>query len=517
MNRENKPTYLQEKQRALKTAEQHILEIEAQLRIAQKIRDAILKDIALFHSSRAPIAKIPLELVALIFENWDDDPSVRNHTLCLVCKTWYNIVWNSPGFWSKILLRSTWEVRKVDSTYRFARLCHQKAQSMPLDIIIDFSAILSYPKYVARILDEHPDYFEFAPSSPSLFLRWAEIEEEWGIGLSYPLQEHYSVIATNHVKSFLYSNKEHTHRWRSLCILLPHRTDHDSTAPALYDVLGNMEGLLELEIRGYPITTLVSAQQEVDAVSRFPGLQRFTTDQDIELNQLPMNYSSLQHMCLDNHYASLQFLATASSEFVSLRSLELNIDAYIDPFGPQTAVDLPQLMSLKLSGEHSLNENVANVLNVPNLVRLHLRQHDSLLHWGWGTNELIVQPPPPALLTRVSMLLIEGPVYPAHDIWLTDSSYASLKVSLQSASALVCLKMSGEWRDSTRIQQIVAEVRALGNPLEFLEEIITVRRGQEFSTQDEAHYSFWWRLRDHGPLGGVGYSEMRSNEAGQAE
>jgi len=252
-----------------------------------------------------------------------------------------------------------------------------------------------------------------------------------------------------------------------------------------------MEGLLELEIRGRPINM---------SVSRFPSLRRFTTDQDVELKQLSMKYSLLQHISLDDHNASLRFLSTASSDFVSLRSLELKIGALTNPFNPQNAVDLPQnavelphLTSLKLSGENSLSENVVNVLNIPNLVRLHLQRHPSG-RWWWNVNSPRFQPPPPVLLTRVSMLLIEGPLHPADDNVLADSSYESLKGTLKMASALVCLRMSGEWRDSVRIQQIVAEVRALGNPLEFLKEIITVRPGQEFLTQDEAHYSFRWRL-----------------------
>jgi hypothetical protein len=514
-NQKELSIYLQEKQHALKTAEQHILEIEAQLRIAQKTRDAILKDIALFHPSRAPIVKVPLELLTLIFENWDDDdPALRNRTLCLVCKTWYNIVWNSAGFWTKVSLRPTWEVLKVDPTYRFSRLCHQKSRNMPLDIVIDFSAMLSYSRYVARILDEHPEYFKFAPPSPSRFLRWAEGDEDpfWGIQPpSYPLQEEYSMIAANHVKNFLSLNKEHAHRWRSLRILLTQHTDLDWIA-----ILGDMEGLLELEIRGLPMHMLAHTQHEVNPVSRFPNLRRLTTDQNIELQHLSLKYSLLQHMCLDGHDASLRFLSTASSDFKSLRSLELYIGVFLAPFNPQEVVELPRLTSLKLSGRNPLSANVVNVLNVPNLVRLHLRQHQFSSNWRWTPQDIpVFQPPPPVLLTKVSMLLIEGPIHPTEGIILTDSSYESLKVALQMASALVCLRMSGEWRDTTRIQQIVAEVRALGNPLEFLEEIITVRRGQEFSTQNEAHYSFRWRLRDENALARVGYSEVRSRAEGR--
>src|SRR5450631_2239209 len=96
--RGDEPEYLQEKSHALMIAEERIQAVDAELVTAREDRAVILREIALFNASQAPVARIPLEVLPFIFENWNDDPFTRNRTLCLVCKTWYEIVWNRTAF-----------------------------------------------------------------------------------------------------------------------------------------------------------------------------------------------------------------------------------------------------------------------------------------------------------------------------------------------------------------------------------------------------------------------------------
>ena len=95
--------------------------------------------------------------------------------LSLVCKRWYEIVRNSTGFRTNVILRPTWDVSKLDPIRRFAQLCHQRIKDKLLDIAMDFSNVLPFRIYAGRVLDEYPDHFPlFSPQSRPSFAKEAQ-------------------------------------------------------------------------------------------------------------------------------------------------------------------------------------------------------------------------------------------------------------------------------------------------------------------------------------------------------
>jgi hypothetical protein len=240
VQREDHPGYLEEKNNALQSVEECIQDLETKLIAARDTRQTILDEIALFQASRAPIARVPLDVLHLIFENWDDDPFARNCTVSLVCKKWYDVVWNSVTFWNRIEFRLTREINNMDPIHRFVELCHQKSKGSLLDVEMDFLAILSYNIYFDHIIQQNPGLLGFLPSR----------SEGTGDDAPYRYQQHYDRIPPNLVKKIMNRNSMHVHRWRSLYVKLPYDELNDTAHWVLHEMIGNMKGLVEITIRG---------------------------------------------------------------------------------------------------------------------------------------------------------------------------------------------------------------------------------------------------------------------------
>jgi hypothetical protein len=483
--------YLQERRNALKIAEKRIEAVDAELTAARDGRAAILRDIAQFNASRAPISRVPLEVFPLIFENWKGDPFTRNRTLSLVCKTWHNIVWNATSFWTDVVIRPGWEVDKLDTFCRFAQLCHQLSKDKPLDVTMDFSAIIPYPVYVGRVLDENSNRFPFIPPQNVHAFAKASVQaydEPYQDAYLYPFKFYYDQTAKNFMKKLVGQSNEHVRRWRSLRITIPNDLDGPAAQLVLHEMKGNMEGLIELEVLGRCNNGMNILEAAPPQLAHLSNLRRLTTNQDINFDQIRVNYAVLTHISLKNSHASAAFIYTAFSDFVATTTLELDFLGYTDPFAfdPAEKVLLPQLTHLKLAGAAFRCQAALVQIEAPKLEHLHLQQNIPF----FCIFEAIQAP----LLSQVLSLLVQGRANRTKSRGtqgVTYSySYEALKATLRQSSDLVNLRVAkGDWGDAENVRRVVTEVmEEEARPLRRLKEVIIVQcdeQGENFMTEDQ--------------------------------
>lgn len=471
------PDVLHDKYQELKIANGHIDELELQLIVARKSRDKILEEISAVHQSRALIAKVPFDVLLTIFEFWDDDPLSRNRTLSLVCKTWYQIVHTSARFWTNVVLRFGWDLRGIKSTFRFSELCHQLSKNQLLNVKIDLRGMLSYPRYISRVLEESSAYFQEldwpeAGISFDVFadlltdvLRGVDSREGPGGSLYEHLPE--SIIRK------LTQDMEQVRRWKSLQIWIPEHLSGYPAEVALNAAKGDFPNLEKLLIVGGLSRSLLD---KMDFSMTCPKLRNFTSNQDIALDNVLRYPASLESVCIRGTGITGAFLSLPSKEFANLRRLQLQDDGHIFHAWPKLEVALfERLTSLHISTPGRFLESMIDLIEAPMLELLHLHQFDTVPF----------QVPNTPFLSQIKLLLIE------RDITTANSAHIGIDVFkelLRRTSSLYSLKLfRADWPEAQRILTAVNEIREEGYPLRNLKKIILVHGVKDIMARSEAN------------------------------
>lgn len=469
------PADLRDKYLALKFANDHLEELESQLIIARKSRDEILKEISILHQSRAqaPIARVPLDILLTIFEQWDDDPLSRNRTLSLVCKTWYQIMQNSTGFWRDLVLRFGWDLRKNKSLLRFAELCHQLSDNQLLDVEIDLRGVLPYPDYISRILDESPAYFQELdwPETGLDFSDWASLVTAHlggSQGLGGIL---YNRISQSILRKLIQEIGQ-VRRWKSLLIWMPDHLYGSFVDLALMELNGDFPNLERLSITG---STFGDPQYLGELSITCPKLRSFITNQDINLTSALRYFPALESIGLRSSYVTAQFLSWPSNRFTNLRKLELQDDGYVFSDLPNLDVVLfERLVSIHLSAFGSLIERILNLINAPMLELLHLHQLDAVQF----------RAPSTPILCQIKFLLIDRKAPTTKGASIGIGVFEEILRQTPSLQSLRLVKV--DWSKSRKIVAAVRKIRMEGYPLTNMEEIILVSNRGHFLTQEDA-------------------------------
>ena len=483
--------YPEERQHALELVQERVKSLEDQLIPERNFREAILKDIATIHFLRTPLSRLPQDTLSSIFKAWDDNPFLRNRTLCLVCKTWYRIVWSSTTFWTNVILRPEPHAHRLSALCRFAELCSQRSADKPLDVVIDFSAIVWYNIFIGKILDKRAQRFSFLP--PHCIPDFAgdaesDLSNPHAHIPNYPYEPHYQNIPQIFVRQLMNQNEELCHRWRSLRLILREWGQEPNAAhKILCEMTGNMANLVKIDIRGCDHFYFPGERDaNVEPFPDFPGLNDLTTTKGVKPNHSSMEYSQIKVLRLLNHGSSRNFLHTAGSKFSSLLTLELLLRFNNLHSDLEEPVLLPRLTSLTLRGIASAKYNAIRI-NAPNLEWLHIEQGCYSPFIDRYFFDAVVP-----FYNTVKIMLIDGCPYSRRKRgeWTVEVSYEALSIVLMNTPALVLLRLKeGDWGTDTENLALIQAVRDEGFPLAHLKEVIYVDKDQHFLTEDVSHLS----------------------------
>lgn len=237
---------------------------------------------------------------------------IRNRTLSLVCKRWYEIIWNSTSFWTNVVLRPTWDISKLESICRFARSCHQRTKGSLLDVVMDFSNVLPFRIYLGRVLDEHLKRFPFF--NPYPVLGFADEAEARRVNYQ-DLDDHhsslkraYDAITKEVMNNLMEQNKKHIRRWRSLHIAIPPDLECGAVHTILHEMTGYLENLVNMFIMGTPDNGIDTLEEVPSQLPYFPNLRSLKTNQNVTFDQIHVNHATLTHISLNNPSASSHFI-----------------------------------------------------------------------------------------------------------------------------------------------------------------------------------------------------------------
>jgi len=452
MASEEPEKYLQEKRKALKDVEDHIATLEKELATARRTRESILSDLAVFHNAaHSPIAKLPPEILLFVFEQCDEAVDVRNRTLCLVCKRWYNLVSSSGSLWSTVLIRPNRRVNSLDSLFRFVKQCHQRTGNKPVDVILDISTLPRYAELITLILNENMKPISAFLSRDLIFdpVDWRNEQT-----LGHPFGALYEQLSWRIMESLIEQNLAHVNRWKSLKIEVGWRED---VVPMILGLLTeDMKNMCEISIhRNLRTNNLFFGMPIV--VPPFLELRRFSTNLNVCFHTASPSPSILEHLVLDNRDATILFLSDAPPDLPALVALSLMFGEELDPTLFIPSLNLPKLRFLKLSGRESQDAVVK--FNAPSL-----EQKGPL------------EPFRASIFTTITTLAVHGygPTVPPLTGEIVVSTRA-LKAVLQQCSLLVSLRLYKDfWGGSDEVMRAILEVRQEGYSLRHLREVIIV-------------------------------------------
>lgn len=112
--------------------------IEARLDEARAHREDLLKTIAIHRSYLAPVAKMPVEILSMIFlEFVETSPIYERHRLALVRRHWRDVLNGTPLLWRRIHLSR----EKRMPTKSAVRRHITQAGMIPLELTVDVTAL----------------------------------------------------------------------------------------------------------------------------------------------------------------------------------------------------------------------------------------------------------------------------------------------------------------------------------------------------------------------------------------
>jgi hypothetical protein len=459
------PPNIQEMIDALNVASATVETLKSQLALATEARDTIHQELALYMASRAPINRIPPEILSLIFENCHAELPTCNNVLSLVCKSWRNIVINTPRLWSCIIIRTSWEVKELRALWNYADLCLTRSRGVPLDIVVDLQEVLEYSQYLSKVLQKPFSWVEGGLIDESHSLHEVSLSSLHQAQENYRQYENLMVTTLNKLAG---ANGEHVSRWRTLVLTAPISTSVQGVANIWNAITGCHKRLINFAF-GIPFTSIKPPPDSQISYPSFPALRRFSTDQSIPIDHVALNPSVLEHLHLHNDYTSNDFLHKATTTiFEALVTLDLSIwEEWSNAGISNASIHLPRLTSMKLLGVFS--DVIAPLFNAPSLKLLYFQSYRTPLE---GSEVLI--------FSRLETLQLD--ILSARNVNVDNTPLVAL---LRRSPALISLRVAKyRFGPPSNLRNLIAELRKSGTPLANLREVVLVQ-GTDLFTQKQ--------------------------------
>jgi F-box-like len=462
------PSNVQEMIDTLNVANSTVETLKIQLAAATETRDTIHHELLLYMASRAPINRIPSEILSLIFENCYAEQATRNKVLSLVCKSWRNTVVDTPRLWSHIIIRTSWEVRELRTLWNYAEVCLTRSRGVPLDIVVGLQEVLEYSQYLFKVLQEPFSWVEGGMIDESHSLHVVSLSPLHRAEDNYRQYENLMATTLNKLAG---ANREHVSRWRTLILTAPVSTSMHSVANIWNAVAGRHERLINFAF-WIPFTSIKPPPDSEISYPLFPALRRFSTDQSILIEQLALNPSVLEHLHLHNDYTSNDFLHKATTTvFEALVTLDLSIwEEWSSAEISKASIHLPRLTSMKLRGVFS--HVIAPLFNAPSLKLLYFQCYRTPLE----ISEV-------SIFTRLETLQLD--LLSTRNVTTQPVDNTPLIALLMRSPALVSLRVAKQrFGPPSNLRNLITELRQSDTPLAHLREIVLVQ-GTDLFTQKE--------------------------------
>jgi len=368
------PSEIRDQFLSLRRLDAESAELDRKLQEVRKRRDAIYHRLERFCESRAPIRRVPHEVIAIIFSNHSEAQMSRNSSLIWVCKLWHSILMETPWLWSHISL----DLRRIEELpllWSYARACLIRSRGQPLYIRLDarnFKPNHSLLELGATFTNNHFAYRYSDQSAAEQILRpLVDIHEREDEVVRVHECALLMTLAILRGEDDIFLT-----RWRTFHCHLEAPADDSELADAegmrLWDsVDGSTDNLVDLVFSlndFYPVD-----YWHPTGFPNLNSLQAFSTSLDVNLDRLSLPTATLERLSLLHSSTSDHFLGFASNAFTSLRLLELKFrdwaDGWMDNSSTQT-IRLPALKVLALTGEGY--EFITRRFDAPNLTHLSL-------------------------------------------------------------------------------------------------------------------------------------------------
>jgi hypothetical protein len=462
------PLNVQEIIDALNVANATVETLKGQLAVATEARDTIHHELSLYMASRAPINRIPSEILSLIFEHCHAEQATRNKVLSLVCKSWRNTVIDTPRLWSYIIIRTSWEVKELRSLWNYAEVCLTRSRGVPLDIVVGLQEVLDYSQYLSRVLQEPFSWIEGGLIDESNSLHVVSLSPFHRADDSYQQYENLMVTTLNKLAG---ANREHISRWRTLVLTAPVSTSMQGVTNIWNALMGSHEGLVNFAF-WIPFSSIKQLPDSQTSFPSFPALRRFSTDQNILIDRVALNPSVLEHLHLHNDYTSNDFLhKAATTAFEALVTLDLSIwEEWSSSEISNSSIHLPRLTSMKLRGIFS--DVIAPLFNAPSLRLLYFQCYRTQLE----SSEV-------SIFSRLETLQLD--LLSARNVNAHPVDNTPLIALLTRSPALIGLRVARQrFGPPSNLRDLITELRQSGTPLAHLKEIILVQ-GTDLFTEKE--------------------------------
>lgn len=127
-------------------------QLNSQLAATKQECDRLEREIEVYQASVAPIRNCPPEILSMFFEHYVTPNPRFVGDLLFVCKLWYNIIVNTPRFWTTLGItfdstnhRKTVNLIAHNALYITACLKHSASSLIHIDV--DFGALQVYSSH----------------------------------------------------------------------------------------------------------------------------------------------------------------------------------------------------------------------------------------------------------------------------------------------------------------------------------------------------------------------------------
>lgn len=366
------PSEIRDQLISLRKLDDECAELDRKLQEVRNRRDAVYRQLEQFCESRAPIRRVPYEVLAIIFNNHPETQKSRNSSLMQVCKQWRRMVIDTPRLWNHISL-DLGRIDELPALWTYARACLIRSGSMPLYIRLDarnFNAKHSLLEVGATFTEDYFAYIYNYQGDADTTLRqvvdFYETEDDVVRAHECALLMTLAILRGEDDRFLT--------RWRTFHCYLGMPFDEselvDLEAARLWDSMyGITDKLVDLVfLLDYSYSPLGDWRPK--GFPNMNSLQGFSTSLDIDLDRLSLPIATLERLCLFNHGTSENFLDFRSDAFTSLRLLELVFYVLVDHDSRQT-INLPALEVLALAGGGY--QPIMGQFNAPKLTHLGLK------------------------------------------------------------------------------------------------------------------------------------------------
>ena len=354
----NLPPDIAELLQHLREIDERILE-ESELEATRGERDVIYRRLEAFRESRAPIRRVPREVLQMIFEKCTEEQRYRNSSLMQVCKLWYDILMHTSRLWNNIVLIPT-ILEDLPDLWLYSITCLTCSGTLPLDIHIDashFEPRQSAHKVLMSHWNRHASNYTLVGGDR---LDFNDVENRQNTVYECALL---MMIAVLRGKEDIFIS-----RWRTFCLKTSSIFGR-TTLSRLWDSIdGATDNLARLEFLG---SHCKPRKLRSTGFPTLKSLTAFATSMEMAIDRTyHLPFANLEQLVLLNPYSSTRFLAFASSKLRSLIALQLNMPSFDLPelSASNWDIHLPALKALVLSGDG--HGSVLLRLNAPHLTHL---------------------------------------------------------------------------------------------------------------------------------------------------